>query len=158
MTRAAQPNGSSSMPQLTGTSNISTKTQGSSYRAFVVLHALLLGFAFVVLFPLGTIALRHGWKVAFGAHWITQVTASVASLIGLALAIALSIIGVEYNGFDEAHQVLGLCVVALLAAQVLGGYWHHLNFKKLGRRIAVSHGHMWLGRCLIYSGMVNTVL
>jgi hypothetical protein len=156
MTKATQS--SSTTLALSGTSNIAVKSQSGSYKALVVLHALLLGVAFVIVFPFGAIGLRTRWKLAFTIHWVLQLLASGASIIGLALAIALSIIGVEYNSFDETHQILGFCVIALLVAQVIGGVWHHLNFKKLGRRTMVSYGHMFLGRTLIYGGMVNAIL
>lgn len=156
MTKAAQDQ--TSPPQISGTANVSTKAQGESYKTLVVLHALLLGIAFVVVFPVGVIGLRLRWKIAFGAHWLTQSIGSLASFIGLALAIALSIVGVEYDDFTEAHQILGICVVALLALQLAAGYWHHLNFKHLGRRTAISYGHIWLGRIAIYGGMINSIL
>lgn len=156
MTKATQ---ASSTPLiLTGTSNIAVKPQGESYKALVVLHALLLGIAFVIVFPLGAIGLRTLWKLSFTIHWILQLLASGASIIGLAVAVALSIIGIEYNDFDETHQILGFCVIALLVAQITGGIWHHINFKRLGRRTIVSYGHMLLGRILIYGGMVNAIL
>lgn len=156
MTKAVQMQ--SSPPQISGTVNISTKAQSESYKALVVLHALLLGIAFVAVFPLGVVGLRFRWKIAFGAHWFTQSIASLASFIGLAIAIALSIVGVEYDEFTEPHQILGVCVVAVLALQLVAGYWHHLNFKKLGRRTAISYGHIWLGRIAIYGGMINSIL
>ena len=156
MTKAVQTQSSS--PQISGTINISTKAQGESYKALVVLHALLLGIAFVMVFPLGVIGLRFRWKFAFRAHWLAQSIGSLASFTGLALAIALSIVGIEYDDITEAHQILGICVVALLALQLAAGYWHHLNFKRIGRRTAVSYAHIWLGRIAIYGGMINSIL
>ena len=154
----ATQNAATVLPQKSGTSNTATKAQGSSYRALVVLHALLLGVAFVVIFPLGVIGLRWKWPVSFGAHWFAQSIGSLASFVGLALAIALSIIGVEYDGFHEAHQLLGICIAALLVAQIAAGYIHHSKFKVAGRRTPVSYAHMWLGRAVIYGGMVNAIL
>lgn len=143
---------------LTGTSNIAVTPQGGSYKALVVLHALLLGVAFVSLFPLGAIGLRTRWNLAFTIHWVLQLVASAASFVGLAIAIALSIIGIEYNDFDETHQILGFCVVALLVAQIIGGIWHHIKFKRFHKRTAISYGHIILGRILIYGGMANAIL
>ena len=154
----ATQNAMTTLPQISGTSNVATKTQGSSYRALVVLHALLLGIAFVVIFPLGVIGLRWKWSISFGTHWFTQSIASLASFVGLALAITLSIVGVEYDGFDEGHQILGICIVALLVLQIAAGYIHHLRFKSLGRRTRISYAHIWLGRFAIYGGMVNAIL
>jgi hypothetical protein len=114
MTKATQP--SSTPLTLTGTSNIAVRSQGESYKALVVLHALLLGVALVIVFPLGVIGLRVRWKPSFTVHWIIQLLASGASVVGLALAIALSIIGIEYDTFDETHHVLGFSIIALLVA------------------------------------------
>ena len=143
---------------LSGTSHIADKPQGESYHAFVILHAILLGVAFVIVFSLGTIGLRSWWGLAFKAYWMLQLLAAGASFNGLAVAVALSLIGIEYNDFDETHQLLGLCIIALLVAQIVAGIWHHLNFKKLGRRTLPSYGHLFLGRILIYGGMVNAIL
>jgi hypothetical protein len=149
---------SNSTLSISGTSNVAVIEQGGSYTALVVLHALILGVAFVIVFPTGVLALRSGWKVAFGMHWMLQALASAASVVGLALAITLSIIGVEYNSFDETHQILGLVIIALVAVQVLSGFWHHRTFKQTGMRSPVTYSHLLLGRILIYGGMVNAIL
>jgi hypothetical protein len=156
MTKSSTISGSA--PSISGTSNIAVTEQGGSYTALVVLHAIILGVAFVIVFPTGILALRSGWKVAFGMHWMLQALASAASVVGLALAIALSITGVEYNDFDKTHQILGLVIIALVALQVLSGFWHHRMFKRIGRRSPVTYSHMLLGRILIYGGMVNAIL
>jgi hypothetical protein len=151
---------SSSAPDmtLTGTENNFVYPQGSEYNTLIIIHAIFLGLAFVIVFPSGAIGLRLGLRWSFTIHWVLQVVATFASFVGLAVAIAASIIGVEYDGFDEAHQILGLVVVSLLAFQVGGGVLHHLNFKKLGRRTVVSYAHMLLGRVVIWAGIVNAVL
>jgi Eukaryotic cytochrome b561 len=154
----ATQNAQTTLPHISGTSNVATRAQGSAYRALVVLHALLLGVAFIVVFPLGVIGLRWKWSVSFGVHWITQSIASIAAFVGLAVAIALSIVGIEYDGFDEGHQILGIVVVALLVLQITAGYIHHARFKVLGRRTSVSYAHLWLGRIVIYGGMLNAIL
>ena len=35
------------------------------------------------------------------------------------------------------------------------GFIHHAKFKKYRRRTAVSHVHIWLGRLLVFLGIVN---
>ena len=145
-------------PTLTGTTNILTKPQGSSYHALVALHALLLGIAFVVVLPVEAVILRFSFSLAVTTHWLLQVFATIACFVGLALAIALSIDGVQYSDFDRTHQILGLVVVGLLVCQVAAGYWHHVNFKRLRRRTCASYIHFGLARLLIYGGMINAVL
>lgn len=149
---------SGGVPTISGTSNVYTTEQGGSYKALVILHALLLGVAFVIVFPVGVIGLRTRWKVAFGLHWVLQMLASIASFVGLALAVALSIVGVEYNDFNETHQILGFVVISLLVVQQFAGVWHHRQWKQTGQRSSVTYSHMLLGRVLIYGGMVNAIL
>jgi hypothetical protein len=156
MTKSSQ--NSDYAPTISGTSNIAVTEQSGSYTALVALHALLLGGAFVIVFPLGIIGLRIRWKWAFTIHWVLQLVASSASLVGLALAIALSIMGIEYNSFDETHQVLGIIIIALLTAQIVAGIWHHRTWKRIGGRSIITYGHMLLGRILLYAGMVNAIL
>ncbi|KPI35299.1 uncharacterized protein AB675_9960 [Cyphellophora attinorum] len=145
-------------PAISGPYNVAVRSQAQYYKDLVYVHAVLLGLAFVIVFPFGVIGLRLRWKFAFRVHFVLQSIATVASVAGLAIAIALSVVGVQYDGFDEAHQVFGIIIVALLAAQVVGGLWHHRRFQKNGRRFVISYAHMLLGRILIYSGMVNAIL
>jgi hypothetical protein len=156
MTKAQQS--SNQAPTVSGTSNIAVKAQSGSYQTLVIVHAILLGAAFVIVFPLGVMALRTRWKLAFTLHYVTQSLTTTAAIVGLALAIALSIVGVEYDNFDEVHQIFGFCILGLLVLQALGGIVHHRLYKKLSRRTLVSHGHIWLGRAVIYGGMVNAIL
>ena len=154
----AAQNVEKTLPEVTGATNIGTRAQGESYRALVILHALLLGVPFVVLFPLGVICLRLRWSLGFKFHWIGQIISWVITLVGLALAITMSVVGVEYDHLSEPHQVLGICVVAVLALQAAAGYLHHRKFKVLKKRTASSYLHLFLGRILIYGGMTNAIL
>lgn len=147
---------SSNIPLISGTSSIHATAQPGYINDLVVVHAVLLGLAFVIAFPLGTLALRV--LRSFKSHWIVQVISLGASVIGLAIAIALSILGIEWVHFSAAHQIIGIIAVALALAQGLLGYWHHIRYKELGKRISVSYMHIVLGRCVIWVGMVNLVL
>ena len=157
MTTAQNAEGTAT-PEVVGTANMGTRPQGKSYRALVVIHALLLGVTFVVLFPLGVVGLRWRWSLGFRMHWISQTVTSVGALVGLALAIAMSVIGIEYDDFNQPHQLLGICVITFLAIQAAAGHLHHRTFKATQKRTAISHVHIWLGRVLIYAGMTNAVL
>ena len=146
------------LPTIVGTSSIHAKGQPSYYDGLVYTHAILLGVAFVIVFPFGVIGLRWKWRVAFKLHWIFQVIATAAAYIGLAIAVTLSVVGIEYSDFNQGHQVLGLIVVGLLSLQVLFGYVHHQKYKKVGHRTVPSYLHIGLGRIVIYAGMVNAIL
>ena len=154
----AAQNEDDTAPSITGTANQGATGQAKSYRTLVILHALLLGVPFVVLFPLGVVGLRFRWFRGFLAHWIIQSISSAGALVGLALAVAMSITGIEYDNFSEPHQLLGICVVALVALQAAAGYLHHQKFKQIKSRTSISHVHIWLGRIVIYGGMINAML
>jgi len=144
------------VPSVTGTSNINTTAQPGYINDLVILHAILLGVAFVIAFPLGAVSLRV--LRSFKIHWIVQLFTSVGCLIGLCVAIALSVLGVEWADFDFAHQIIGIVVVVLAFVQGMLGYRHHMNYKKFKGRTVVSYVHILFGRGVIWFGMLNTVL
>lgn len=143
-------------PAVVGTLNINTKALPSSVAILVIIHAICLGGAFVLVFPLGIVILR--WFASVRFHWMLQVFAVFVSIIGLAVAIALSLMDPEYNALDEGHQIIGIVVVAALFLQAGLGYVHHANYKKHQRRTWASHSHLWTGRVVIIVGMLNAVL
>lgn len=145
-------------PTIVGTSSIHAKGQPSYYHGLVYAHAVLLGIAFVIAFPTGVIALRSKFLIAFKLHWLIQAIATAASYIGLAIAIALSVVGIQYSDIDQGHQILGIVVIGFLSLQVLFGYVHHQKYKKIGRRTVSSFVHIGLGRAIIYAGMINAIL
>jgi hypothetical protein len=151
---ATQTN-STSIPSVSGTANINTTALPGSVAALVVLHAILLGGSFIILFPLGVSFLR--FFNSFTLHWVLQVITAVICIVGLAVAVALSVIDLEYNSFTATHQIIGMLVVAAVVLQVVLGYLHHKNFKVSGRTWA-SYAHLWTGRTVIIVGMINTVL
>ncbi|KAI1617989.1 hypothetical protein EDD37DRAFT_250963 [Exophiala viscosa] len=145
-----------SVPSVTGTFNINTTAQPGYINDLVVLHAILLGVAFVIAFPLGAVSLRV--FRSFKIHWIVQLCTSVACLIGLCVAIAFSVLGVEWTDFNSAHQIIGIVVVVLTLVQGMLGYRHHMNYKNLKGRTVVSYVHILFGRGIIWFGMLNSVL
>ena len=56
-----------------------------------------------------------------------------------------------------AHSSLGAMIVVSLLAQPIFGYIHHIQFRKYGRTW-VSSFHSWLGRVLLASAWINTML
>lgn len=91
-------------------------------------------------------------------HWILQLTATVGCIVGLIIACILSVQSVEYGSFSEPHQILGILAIVILCPQLLFGYFHHQNYKKLGERSLPSHVHIWTGRTVILLGMLDGVL
>lgn len=115
----------------------------------VHLHGLILGVAFLLLFPVGVLALRSGNVKAFRYHWALQIAASGLTIFGLILGLILR------RKIDTTHQVLGVSVVAALAIQGVLGWRHHIVFLRLHRRTWLSHSHIWLGRLVMIGGWSN---
>lgn len=46
----------------------------------------------------------------------------------------------------------------MIFVQIFLGYWHHLNYKKYGKRTIQSYLHIWWGRAAIILGMINAGL
>jgi hypothetical protein len=56
---------------------------------------------------------------------------------------------------NQYHLVIGMALLVLLIIQPVLGQIYHRNHKALGRRTAVSHAHLWLGRLAITLGVIN---
>ena len=147
---------SSALPTISGNSDISVKPLPSSVPTLIIIHAVCLTGAFLLLFPLGVVALR--WFKWVRVHWMLQALATLISLLGLVIAIAFSAMDPVFNTFGEGHQIIGIVVVVYLLAQTVLGHLHHQNYKKIGRRTWISHTHLWMGRLVILLGMLNAVL
>lgn len=61
----------------------------------------------------------------------------------------------SWQKFSETHMKLGTAVVALMGLQPILGLLHHLKFRKNGGRTIISHVHIWLGRALMFLGVIN---
>ncbi|KAI1208913.1 uncharacterized protein F4807DRAFT_104065 [Annulohypoxylon truncatum] len=55
----------------------------------------------------------------------------------------------------NAHPIIGIVILAVLFLQPPLGIIHHAKFKRLGRRTASSHLHLWLGRLTLTLGIIN---
>ncbi|KAI0841885.1 iron reductase domain protein [Hypoxylon sp. FL0890] len=115
------------------------------------LHGLIMGIAFLLLFPVGVFAMRSGSTKAFKYHWIIQVVASGSTVAGFVLGLT---IGRKLNTF---HQILGITLVTCLGVQSILGWRHHMVFLRIRRRTWLSHSHIWLGRAMIIGGWSNLI-
>lgn len=152
----ATKSNSSAVPSISGKADIDVKPLPSSVPILIIVHAVCLAGSFLLLFPLGVVALR--WFKLIRVHWMLQVLATLICLLGLVIAIAFSSMDPEYNTFGEGHQIIGIVVVFALIVQTATGYKHHQDCKKTGRRTWISYSHLWIGRVVIVLGMVNAVL
>lgn len=113
------------------------------------LHGTIMGAAFILLFPIGVLAMWSGNAKAFEYHWIVQVSASSLTVIGFIFGL------MRGRQIDTVHQVLGISVVACLGIQSFLGWRHHVIFLRIRRRTWLSHSHIWLGRLIMIGGWSN---
>ncbi|RYP52931.1 hypothetical protein DL768_002027 [Monosporascus sp. mg162] len=128
------------------------------------IHGILAAIAFVGLFPLGSIFVRViPGRFAWIVHAITQTVAYIvfigAAVLGLYL---VNMIQIPPNGASlletsavNVHPIVGIVILALLFFQLILGLVHHAKFKRLGRRTAWTHLHLWNGRVMMTLGIVN---
>lgn len=152
---ATQSN-STAIPTISGNADTRVTPLPSSVPALIIIHAVCLAGSFLLLFPLGVVALR--WFKWVKIHWMLQIFATLVCVLGLVIAITFSAMDPEYDAFDQGHQIIGILAVVALIIQALLGYQHHRIYKKTGQRTVVSHSHLWMGRTVIVLGMVNAVL
>lgn len=120
-------------------------------RPLVNTHGILMGAAFLLLFPVGGAAIRSGLGKSFKYHWVIQLVASGFVWAGAVLGVIMS----RGGSFATPHQVAGAVLALTLGAQGLLGWQHHVRFIKLRRRTWISHAHIWLGRAAMLGGWAN---
>ncbi|KAK4064212.1 uncharacterized protein Triagg1_9008 [Trichoderma aggressivum f. europaeum] len=121
-------------------------------RPLAHLHGFFMMTAFLLLFPVGAVAIRSGSEKSFKYHWVIQASAMVSALGGAVVAIAMS------DGvFDSPHQVAGVVIVSLLVVQAVLGWRHHVDFIRIFRRTWISYAHISLGFVILVSGWANVI-
>ncbi|KAH0424745.1 integral membrane protein [Colletotrichum camelliae] len=126
------------------------------------IHGVLATIAFVIVFPVGSVAMRlvpgrFGWIV----HALIQMAGFVLYIAAAALGIQLTQM-VRLGGTSlfeistiNFHPIIGLVLLAIFFFQPIFGYIHHVQFKKYGRRQFWSYLHLIIGRLLIPLGIIN---
>ncbi|KAE8333977.1 hypothetical protein BDV39DRAFT_3260 [Aspergillus sergii] len=114
------------------------------------LHGFLMGIAFLVIFPLGVLAMRSQSSKSFKYHWIIQLIASLCTGVGAIIGIVMS-----RGSFNSPHQVAGLLVSGILGLQGFLGWRHHVIFLRVRHRTWISHAHIWTGRLIMIVGWAN---
>lgn len=145
-------------PVILGVTNYGIRPQPASYHYLIAAHAALLVGAFFIVFPAAVVGLRLNLNNSFRIHWMSQVAASVCTLIGLGVAIFASIFGIRYRSLTQPHQIIGIGLCLLVGVQVWFGRAHHLRYVLHQKRTWYTQVHLYLGRWVIYWGMVNASL
>jgi hypothetical protein len=168
------------------TQTIVTKTQTIRYKVSFMstisaVHGIVLGSAFMIFFPIGTLIIHSGsFKHAFTYHWVCQLIVTalcfVTVLVGLICpqqGFDVSLrhtslifkraelrirVEIQFRNFHEPHQILGALLLCCLLLQIAMGYWHHRNYLRVERRTLVSYIHIWVGRLVLVLGIANTRL
>jgi hypothetical protein len=136
-------------------------TEGAnSGRLGTIIHALIMGACFVVLFPVGTLLIRLPIRLAFYLHLIWQSFALLGVIAGFALGVYISIRSNRHPKlFNSVHQGLGIAVVALLLVQPVLGFLHHRSFKQTPSSTLVGKIHrIYLGPAVTVLGIINGAL
>ncbi|PNS18365.1 Cytochrome b561 and DOMON domain-containing protein [Sphaceloma murrayae] len=150
---AASPSSSDSTEPATDESSSSSSTTPTSTSTIILAHGVLGALAWVIIFPLGSILLRL--ISSSKSIWIHAALQGLGHLVFTA-AVGLGIYYAnQIRQLNAAHPIIGLVVFALLFLQPVLGLMHHSQYKKVGRRSAVSHAHVWLGRAIITLGIIN---
>jgi hypothetical protein len=130
-----------------------TNTTLSACRKYLLLHlhGIVMGAAFLLIFPTGTLAIRSGFPLAFKYHWVIQVVASGLTGVGFVLGL------LHRREVNTIHQLVGIFLMACLGMQSFVGWRHHIVFLRLHRRTWLSHSHMWIGRLMMIGGWSNLI-
>ncbi|KAI0007435.1 putative iron reductase domain protein [Xylariaceae sp. FL0662B] len=121
-----------------------------------VVHAIVMVFVFVAVYPFGILILRLGNWVRW--HGINQGLALVGIIIGSALGFHISGFYNRSKKFNTAHQVIGILIFIFIFVQFTLGFLHHRTFKKTQQTTKLAPIHVWMGRVIMIMGVVNGFL
>ena len=150
--------GISAASSVGGESSSKKSSEPAHYQQLVWAHAILFGLSFAFLMPLAVIFIRFAVRYSFWLHAGVMALAITALVAAFPIAIYFSVAG-DYNSFTQGHQIVGIIAVssAILFQPALGWY-HHIRYKKIGRRTIANHIHMWIGRIVPALGTINIIL
>ncbi|CZR52529.1 uncharacterized protein PAC_02406 [Phialocephala subalpina] len=127
-------------------------------------HACMMSVVFLVLYPLGAIALHLPLPSFLRKIRIVTSVHVPLQILGLAMMIAAMGLGIDIAndlhmfsmGTIPAHVVIGLlatCMIIII--QPAMGILQHLHFRKTGGKSVFAYIHRWNGRVAIILGMIN---
>lgn len=108
----------------------SSEAPSQTYLNARMAHAIMSPIAFVILFPVGAMAIRllsFPGLVWAHAGWMAFAYIIVLASMGMGVWMA-----VMSHQIDTYHAIIGLVVVGSLILQPISGMAHHLLYKKKG--------------------------
>ena len=122
-----------------------------------LIHGILLSVSFLLLLPLGAMAMRVPARLLpyppFKIHLTLQLLGTVSALVSMTLALILS------RHWLRWHQSLGILVYILLLVQAYLGHTHHQNYLRTKSSTPfITPSHVILGRLLLLLGWTQIVL
>ncbi|KAK5171462.1 uncharacterized protein LTR77_004607 [Saxophila tyrrhenica] len=116
-------------------------------------HAVLMCFAFVILFPAGALVMQFLKKTLW--HAAIQSIGFVAVLGGFGVAINVARQYNKSKNYSSGHQVLGLIVLAGLFIQLGLGLVHHSIYVRTKKPTPIGRIHFFLGPSIMLLGLIN---
>lgn len=127
----------------------------ADYHVVLIVHATLMGAAFVLFMPLGVFLIRlTSFKGLVWAHAGIQVFAYIVALAAFGLGAWLATVSGQWSA-GNGHPIIGTIVIGLLILQPVLSYVHHVIYAKEHRRTFWITAHIWYGRALLVLGVIN---
>lgn len=142
--------------------------------SFAKAHGILMGIAFVVVYPLGAWIIRlvrssksvwiHvavqilGWGMMLAGFGIGIRMAKILDMVSCVLDCFESELQPHANhpAFQtNSHTVVGTIVVVLMILQPFIGLLQHLRYLRKQQKSLWNPVHKWFGRVLVILGMIN---
>ncbi|TVY36922.1 hypothetical protein LOCC1_G007421 [Lachnellula occidentalis] len=160
LTQAAGGNSANPFTAASAATTTSSSAKGSGsggppeyFTAVLIAHATLLPIAFVLMMPMGAMAIRLlSFKGLIWVHAGWMIFAYAISIAGMGMGIWIAL---EVNKLDTYHAIIGLFVITCLTLQPVTGLVHHLLYKKTGGKNVATYPHVWWGRAIVTLGIIN---
>lgn len=127
----------------------------SDYHNVLIVHATLMGAAFVLFLPLGVFLIHlTSFKGLVWAHAGIQIFAYIVALVGFGLGAWMATVTGQWDA-SNGHPIIGTVVIGLLLLQPVLGYVHHVIYVKEHKRTSWIAAHIWYGRALLILAVIN---
>ncbi|KAI2624453.1 CBD9-like protein [Xylaria nigripes] len=140
------------------TSNFGPESESTKSTSFwISVHGALMLCAFLIIYPLGIVAMALGYSNAFWTHVSAQTLGTTCVFIAAILKLMASA-GFRKSRIHSYTSALGLAIVVGLVVQVILGVHHHRIFMKSREPTNYSKYHKLLGRVISGCGVLNGLL